>query len=247
MLDSALNGARGAELGVAAAEFAAAGLSGPRGVLDGRYGVLKVMGAGSATGLTQDLGRRWEFADTALKPYASCRFTHGPVAVLSAAKLDHRQVESVEIATFRTSVDVADRPEPRDRIEAILSHQAAAALALLGRAVLPRDLESLDQPVRALARRVRVMHDPALDAEYPRRWPHRIVVTLRNGERVTLESDRPPVADSAQARGKFRALAAPVLSAARADEIVAVVERLETLPDLRPLLRLLRPGLAEAA
>ena len=247
MLDSALNGARGAELGVVAAEFAEAGASGPRGVLDGSFGVLKVMGKGAADSLAQDLGKRWEFANTALKPYASCRFTHGPVEVLQAAKLDHRQIESVEVTTFRTSIDVADRPDPRDRLEAILSHQAAAALALLGRAVVPQDLDPLDAPARALAGRVRVIHDPALDAAYPRRWPHRIVVAMRDGRRVTLESDLPPAADRATIIAKFRALAAPVLGAARAEEIVGAVARLESLPDLGPLLRPLHGGLAEAA
>ena len=56
MLDTALNGARGAELGVMAAAFAAAGAAGPRGVLDGRWGLLKVMSGGSAAALTADLG-----------------------------------------------------------------------------------------------------------------------------------------------------------------------------------------------
>jgi 2-methylcitrate dehydratase PrpD len=247
MLDSALNGARGAELGVAAAEMAAGGVSGPRGVLDGRLGLLRVMSGSAVDALTADLGRRWEFAATALKPYASCRFTHGPVAALRAAKLDHRQVDAIEIVTFRASVDVADRPNPQTRTEAILSHQLAAALALLGRPILPRDLDTIDDSARTLAARVRVRHDPELDSQYPGRWPHRIAVLLRDGSRVTLESVTPPVADSAQARAKFKALAGPVLGPARADQVVAVVDRLETLPDLASLLQLLRPGLAEAA
>ncbi|MSP89206.1 MAG: hypothetical protein EXQ92_10415 [Alphaproteobacteria bacterium] len=247
MLDSALNGARGAELGVAAAEMAASGVSGPAGVLDGRWGLVRIMAGGTADALTADLGRRWEFAATALKPYASCRFTHGPVAALRAAKLDHRQVEAVEIATFRASVDVSDRPDPQTRTELILSHQLAAALALLGRPVLPRDLDAIDDTTRELAARVRVRHDPDLDAKLPRFWPHRITVSLRNGDRVVLDSDNPPAASSAEAQDKFRALASPVFGAERAKEIAAMVDRLETLPDLTPLLRLLRPGLAEAA
>src|SRR5262249_47609190 len=115
MLDSALNAARGAELGVAAAEMAAGGASGPPGRPDGRWGLLRVMAGGDREGLTSDLDRHWEFRSLVLKPFASCRFTHGPVGALKAAQLDHRQVEAVEIATFRVSVDVSDRPEPRTR------------------------------------------------------------------------------------------------------------------------------------
>jgi len=241
MLDTALNGARGAELGVSAAAFAASGVAGPRGVLDGRWGVLKVMHGGPAEALTAELGHRWEFAETSIKPFASCRFTHGPVAALRAAKLDPRRVRAVEIATFRTSVEVADRPQPRDRMEAILSHQFAAALALFDRPILIRELEAPDAAVRALADRVKVRHDPELDAAYPARWPHRIVVTLDGGERVELYSDMPPAADAAQVRAKFRALASPVFGAERADAIIDAVAEIERLPDLQPLFRLLRP------
>ena len=247
MLDTALNGARGAELGVMAAAFAASGVAGPRGVLDGRWGVLKVMNGGPAAALTADLGQRWEFADTKVKPFASCRFTHGPVAALRAAKLDPQRIASVEIVTFRASAEVSNRPRPRDRMEAILSHQLAAALALLDRAIVPHALEAPDAVVRALAERVHVRHDPTLDAAYPARWPHRIIVSMESGERVTLESEQPPAADSAQIRAKFRALAAPVFGTANADAVIAVVDDLERLPDVQPLLRLLRHALAEAA
>ena len=247
MLDTALNGARGAELGVTAAAFAAVGAAGPRGVLDGRWGVLNVMSGGSAVPLTAELGTRWQFADTKVKPYASCRFTHGPVAALRAARLDPQRIASVEIVTFRASVEVSDRPRPRDRMEAILSHQLAAALALLDRPIVPDEFDAPDAIVRALAERVRVRHDPALDAAYPARWPHRIIVSMENGERLTLDSDQPPAADRAQIRVKFRALAVPVLGGSNADAIIGVVDDLERLPDVQPLARLLRHELAEAA
>jgi 2-methylcitrate dehydratase PrpD len=205
------------------------------------------MSGGSAAPLTAELGTRWQFADTKVKPYASCRFTHGPVAALRAARLDPQRIASVEIVTFRASVEVSDRPRPRDRMEAILSHQLAAALALLDRPIVPDEFDAPDAIVRALAERVRVRHDPALDAAYPARWPHRIIVSMENGERLTLDSDQPPAADRAQIRVKFRALAVPVLGGSNADAIIGVVDDLERLPDVQPLARLLRHELAEAA
>jgi 2-methylcitrate dehydratase PrpD len=240
MLDSALNGARGAELGVTAAALAAQGVGGPLGVLDGRYGMLRVMQGGSASILTDDLGRRWEFADTQLKPFASCRFTHGPIAALRAAKLDAQRVDSVEIATFRASVDVSDRPDPRDRLGAILSHQLSAALALLERPIMPRELQTPDPVVRDLAQRVRVRHDPALDAAYPAHWPHRIAVTMKTGEVIRLASDAPPPIDREALVAKFRALASPRFGSAGADAIIASIDGLEGLVDLEPLLQRLQ-------
>src|SRR5438132_13570535 len=104
MLDTALNGARGAELGVTAAAFAGRGVAGPRAVLDGRWGVLQVMRGGSAAALTAALGERWEFADTKVKLFASCRFTLGPFAALHSARLDPMVISHDDIAYLSTHV-----------------------------------------------------------------------------------------------------------------------------------------------
>jgi 2-methylcitrate dehydratase PrpD len=226
--------------------MAAQGLAGPGGILDGRWGMLRVMNGAAPEGLVDDLGKRWEFAATAIKPYASCRFTHGPVAAIAAAKFDPGRVEAIEIAAFRASVEVSDRAAPRDRAEAILSHQIAAALALQGRSILPSTYDAIDAETLALSRRVAVRHDAALDAAYPARWPHRITVSMKGGARVTLDSDRPPSADHEATLAKFRTLATPMLGA-NADQMISLVDRLESLPDARPLLQLLSPQRAEAA
>jgi 2-methylcitrate dehydratase PrpD len=247
MLNTALNAARGSESGVGAAEMAAAGLSGPPGILDGRWGVIKIMGGGDPASVAKDLGTHWEFRDTVLKPYSSCRFTHGPVDVLRASGLDPAAIEHLEIATFRTSCDVSDRPDPRNEFDAILSHQLAAALALLRRPILPATYRALDGTARDLAARVSVRHDPSLDAQYPARWPHRLTVSLKDGSIRVLLSDQPPAAGRAAARAKFLALASPVLGAERAGAVAAMVAVLEILPDTSGLTRLLRPDRAAAA
>jgi 2-methylcitrate dehydratase PrpD len=248
LLDTALNAARGAELGVGAAEFAAAGASGPSGILDGRWGLLAITSSlAEPRRLTDGLGERWEFLATTLKPYASCRFTHGPIETIAAAGIDPADVEAVTIVTFRESCDVSNRPDPRHRGEAILSHQVAAALALLGRPIMPAAYEAVAHDVRALAARVTVRHDPALDAAYPATWPHLISVALRDGRRVELRSDRPPGADPATVRAKFAALAEPVLGAANARRVEEMVARVETIRDVRELMALVGGGMRAAA
>jgi 2-methylcitrate dehydratase PrpD len=247
MLNTALNGARGSESGVAAAEMAAAGLSGPPGILDGQWGVIKIMGGADPATVVKDLGTYWEFHDTVLKPYSSCRFTHGPVDILRASGLDPTAIERVEIATFRTSCDVSDRPDPQSEFDAILSHQLAAALALLQRPILPATYRVLDRTTRDLAARISVRHDPSLDAQYPALWPHRLTISLKDGSTRVLRSDHPPGADRAAARAKFLALASPVLGDERALAVAAMVAKLELLADTRGLARLLRPELADAA
>ncbi|MGQ0663042.1 MAG: MmgE/PrpD family protein [Pseudomonadota bacterium] len=259
MTDTALNGARAAEIGVVAAEMAAAGLAGPRGIIDGRYGVARTMASGADLGaLTDRLGDNYRFAATAIKPYASCRFTHGPVEALIGLRRERfsaEDVESVTIAAFRDSVAVSGRPDPATRFDAILSHQYAAAVALqTGDIQLPdfTDAACADARRRALVSRVRVVHDPALDAGYPATWTHRVTVRLADGRMFEAVSDHPPGAAEcplprARVVAKFRRLAAPVLGSASAAEAIDRVARFEDLPDLTPLMRLLRPAVEPTA
>lgn len=240
LFNSALNAARGAELGVTAVEFAAAGLTGPKGVLDGRWGVLAMMSqTGDPAALTSDLGTTWVFAETSLKPFASCRFTHGPIAALRDAGITSAEVEEIEIAAFRESYDVSNRPNPETRFDAILSHQLAAALAISGRPIMPTEFVQIDPAIRDLAARVRVTHDPSLDQLRPQLWPHRITVRLKNGRVLNLPSDQPPEPTEPDAQAKFRLLAGPVLGEDRVAKLIILADALEGLPNIREFTELL--------
>jgi 2-methylcitrate dehydratase PrpD len=203
--------------------------------------------------LDADLGRTFELAATALKPFPTCRFTHGPAEVLlglrDEAGIDGGEVQAVTIATFKQSIDVADKPAVRTRFDAVLSHQWTAALALGRGRVGLADLEDAalaDAALQALAARVRVVHDPGLEPAYPARWPHDVTVRLRDGRCLAARSDHPPGgADRPLPAGaveaKFRSLAAPVLGADRAERLLESVRALDTLPDVRALAPFLDP------
>ena len=65
--------------GLVAARLAAAGFSGPRAVLDGRFGFYRShLGdeGWQLDAVTRDLGRRWRLLEIALKPYPACHMTH---------------------------------------------------------------------------------------------------------------------------------------------------------------------------
>jgi len=259
MVDSSLNAARGAQTGVTAVELQRAGLSGPRGILDGPWGICRVMSAQpDLERLDRGLGSSYDFSATALKPYPSCRFTHGPIEVLIALRrrygFDPSDVAVVEIATFRESISVSDQPEIRSRFEAILSHQYNAALALVdGRIALESfDAGRISDPaLLALAKRVRVVFDPALQEAYPAKWAHRVSVTLTDGRRFDSHSDHPPGGPEAplswdQVVEKFKVLAVPRLGDDAAQRTVAIIAGLEELSHIAELTRELR-GLAVRA
>jgi 2-methylcitrate dehydratase PrpD len=255
MADTSLDGARAAQAGVMAAHLRAAGLPGARGILDGPWGFCRVMAPqADLARLDRDLGTVYAFAATALKPFPTCRFTHGPIEALLDLRRRHdlepEAIREVTIATFKQSVEVADQPDIRSRLDAILSHQYAAALALAtGRIDPDRMAETAlaDPEVRALAARVRVAHDPRLDAAYPARWPHRVTVTLQDGRAFTAQSEHPPGGQAnplspEQIAAKFRSLAAPILGGEQAERLLAGARSLDATPDVRGLTPLLAPA-----
>lgn len=241
MVDTALNGAHAARGGITAVELRRAGLHGPHGILDGDWGIARVMSRnGKVHELTDGLGETYVFERTTMKPYPSCRFTHGPVeALLELRARNHLQaeaIESVEIATFRESMQVSDKPVVVSRVDGILSHQYVAARVLLDGAIELADFDAdrLAEPAaRALTQRVRVSFDPLLQEAYPDEWPHRITVVLRDGTRLVTESRKPPGGE--RAVEKFSKLAEPVLGKDRAHQVVDLVERLDQIADIREL------------
>ena len=255
MSDSALNGARAAHAGVVGALLAADGLPGPAGILSGPWGVCSVMSPGSQPArLVENLGRAWAFVDTALKAYPTCRFTHGPIAALLALRrrhdIDPAAVDRVDISGFRRSIEVSDRPIVETRFDALMSHQFAAAAALARGRV---SMDSLEKPVRAdplvrrLMARVRIRHDPSLDAVAPAHWPHRVQVTLADGSVLEADSPNPPGSAGAPIppevlEAKFRDLTAPILGEDAAERVRRAISNLVQIADIGDLGRLLRPG-----
>jgi 2-methylcitrate dehydratase PrpD len=254
MADTSLDGARAAHTGIVAAQLRAGGLRGPRGILDGPWGFCRVLADdGDVSRLDHALGTTYEFAGTALKPFPSCRCTHGPVEALLAIRMRHpidpHEVGEVTIAAFQHSVEVSDRPEIRTPFDAILSHQYCAAVALVKGGLTLRDFEEerlADPEVRAVAAKVRVVHDASLDRLFPASWPHRVCLTLRNGETFSEETEHAPGSAehplaSALVTAKFLQLSEPMLGRRRADALRWTIESLDTIPNTRAITSLVRP------
>lgn len=259
MADSAMAGAHAALAGVLAAELAAAGLAGPRGILDGRLGVGALMSRDADfPAAVAELGRTWRFASASLKPWPSCRFTHGPLQVIADLRAAHGfgpdDIAAIDIMTFHESIDVSNKPSVATRTDALLSHQMSAALLLiLGKL----DLAALDTArydradVRALFARVRVVHDAAMEKGFPAGWPHRVVISLKDGRTLDGFSPNPPGGqDQPLARAtllaKVSSNTVPVLGAAGTEALIASIANLDSARDVRSLGRQMRPQSAGA-
>ncbi len=218
---SALNGARAAAAGVQSAIFAGAGTDAPAGQLDGKWGFLGLFDAVQPLA-TGDLGTVWAMRRVGLKPFPTCRFTHGPIAETDRLRRQHgltqADIAHVDIRTFAQSASVSDRPHWQGRQDAILSHQFALAATL---AEGPPDLASLDRlatddAVHDIAGRIGVTIDPALDRREADAWPHHLRITLRDGRVLEGFSPSPPGADDdcPASRGKAEQLITPALGPA---------------------------------
>jgi len=254
MADSALNGAHAAMAGVLAADLAAVGFAGPPGIVDGRFGLAGLMTANADYArMIEGLGEAYSFEAVALKPYPTCRFTHGPVhealRLRTAHQLTAERIADIELAAFRQSIEVSDRPRWATRTEALLSHQFSLAAALSRGRLTFDELEPVaiaDPAIGALAAKVSVVHADDLEAAFPRSWKHRLRISLVDGATFETESTNPPggidqpIARDA-IREKFFANAAPVLGDAQSRQLAESISNLAHVRDVRNLGDLLRP------
>ena len=217
-----LNAGFAARNGLAAAQLAAGGFRGPAQPLEGRRGFMSVFGGGSdAARLTDRLGEHWELTRVAYKPYPCGVVLHALVDACLESRNTLLDSDRIEVKLHPLAVERADRPEPRDAIEARLSaHQAVAVAALRGRAGLAEfsDTATIDPDLAAFRRRVRVVPDERLDKMAAR--------ISAGGREIRAPASRPM--DDARIDAKLRELAG-----ARADDWLRVVAGLESTEAVR--------------
>ncbi|MFD3775490.1 MmgE/PrpD family protein [Streptomyces sp. NPDC058612] len=248
-----------AHSGVCAAQFAAAGVTGPPTVLEGRFGFLTAFlddrwhPEPLVRGL-EDMGsaENWEYARTVFKPYPSNHFTHPGIDCALALRAQGLRAEDVVSACLgvasaprRTIGEPrAEKVRPRTPYHAKFSGPYTVAAALLadvrgaGPVVRHADFSprALADPARlSLAERVEVVSDAQCEDEFPLAFSAVLEVRTRRGPMLTarvagsLGGPGRPLSE-ADLEEKFRSNAEPVLGKARAEEVVAAVRSLPEAP-----------------
>jgi 2-methylcitrate dehydratase PrpD len=253
---TALGGAtvRNAYAGVAgasgwlAADLAVAGITPLPDMLTETFG--RISGTGLDAVLALDgLGERFEVSRNYFKRYACCRFNHPAVEaieeILAVTPLPAEQIASIRVATSALGATMKDR----DPVGA-LGAKFSIPFALAARLVLGdrgdcgvgafREPALSDGRVRALARRIEVVEDPALTALTPHARPARVEVNLADGHVLVRRVDQPrgefdrPYPEAAL-REKFITLAAPDLAARGAETAWDLCRRIGELKSAREL------------
>jgi 2-methylcitrate dehydratase PrpD len=180
---------RASEAGVLAASLAADGFEGPRTVLEGEFGFLRVFCTKwDEAELTRGLGEEFIVSTTVLKRYPCHATAHAAVRAVRDLQAEHgfsgSEVKAITVTGTRRMVERHNILEPADLMLAQYSIPFCVALALHREA---RDPESFDEAalrdpqIRALCRRVRLVPEP--DPEHAG-MATTVTIALADGRRL---------------------------------------------------------------
>ncbi len=190
--------------GLAAAQLAAVGLTGPLGVLDGASGWFAATApAADARCIDEARAEPW-LADVSFKPWPACRHAHPAIDALLQAcagrTIRPDDVEHIDVHTYADVLRFCDRPAPQDAAQARFSVQhALAALLAWGEPALAHysDAAALATELQPLRHRVALRLDAEIEASYPAHYGARVVLHLRDG-RVLQAALRDTLGDPAR-------------------------------------------------
>ncbi len=229
----------------------------PREIFEGPFGYLQLFeSAWDLQPVLDELGKRWRIAEFSHKPYPAGRATHGGIEGVAALRAAHgfrpEAVADVEISAPSLIVRLVGRPDVASpepsyarlcmayTVAKVLQHGALELYHFHGDALT-------DPQTHALAARVHTVPDNNPDANALA--PQTVTVRLTNGSALTWQCatmfahpSRP--LDRAGQLGKFHrcwARAAAPLPEANRAQVVAMVDHLEDLADLRRLTARLTP------
>jgi 2-methylcitrate dehydratase PrpD len=242
--------------GITAARLASAGFVGPTNILESRYGLLH---AYSSASQIEQVGRistnSFAIMDVSLKPYACCRYMHGPIDCLLSIR-DKHHPNTQHIRRIRCGVVsgghglVVDPIEQKRKANTIVDAQFSmpfgASIALLtGQAGLSVFTEQMiqDPTVQALMQRVECYATPELDNYYPDEWRAVASVEMLDGSifeattHYALGDPHNPLSWQ-QLVARFHELVQPVIVDERTRKaIITSVQQLESITMVTTALR----------
>jgi 2-methylcitrate dehydratase PrpD len=237
--------------GIMAARLAAAGFVGPSSILESPYGFLHAYSSASnMSHLERQEDDEFAIMKVSIKPYACCRYMHGPIDCLfEIINTYHPNLEHIELVRCGVLTGgrglIADpidlKRQPKNVVEAQFSMPFGAAIALLtGTAGLPVFTNEWihNSQVHELMQRVECYSSPELDEFYPTEWRASASVRMIDG-RVFSANSRYALGDPhnplswEQLEARFHELVAPVIREERKRK--EIIERVKGLDNLEKI------------
>ena len=227
---------RASEAGVLAASLAAGGFTGPRTVIEGQFGFLRVFcTAWDEAELTRGLGEEFVVSTTVLKRYPCHATAHAAVRAVRDLQAEHgftgAAVEAITVTGTERMVERHNILEPADLMLAQYSIPFSLALALHREARDPASWDETalaDPQIRALCRRVKLVPEPG--GEHGG-MASTVTITLADGRRLEGHAEN-GMLEHGELADKFSRLTRAALGEHAA---TALYERLQHLEDEKSL------------
>ncbi|MBU2053607.1 MAG: MmgE/PrpD family protein [Proteobacteria bacterium] len=245
-----LHAGKAAMNGLLAALLAKEGFTGARRILEGEKGFFRATSQDfNESVCIADLGKVFHSERNSLKYHASCGHTHSAIdaAILAAGgrTLKPDEVEAVVLHIYQAAIDLLGNIEPKTPYLAKFNLPFCVATALRYGRVQPGDFTQeriVDKDLLQLMTKIRVAGDPDLTGAYPRKWPARVTIALKDGRRLAAANEYPkgdpenPLSER-EVIEKFKGLTGEMLSPARAEAIIERVLGLESMGNVNELLK----------
>ncbi|MCX7324980.1 MAG: MmgE/PrpD family protein [Hyphomicrobiales bacterium] len=242
---------------VQACDLARAGIIGPSDVFEGLYGYLRLFeGEWDLAPVFAGFGRDWRIAELSHKPYPAGRATHAGIEAILRLRAERPftldELDSVTIVGPPVTARLCSRPdmpEPTQNYAQLCMSYIAAKVLLRGKIDLAhyRGAERTDAQTHEIAAKVRMLSDGGSDPNAL--VPVTTTIRLKNGEELSWKCEQMLASPARrltreQHLTKFRRCwefaAAPLSDAAR-DQLIRMIDDLETVRDIREVTRLLAP------
>jgi 2-methylcitrate dehydratase PrpD len=245
-----LHAGKAAMNGLLAALLAQEGFTGARRILEGEKGFFRATSEDFDQRICiADLGTVFHSERNSIKYHASCGHTHSAIdAVILATggkMLRPSEVESVDLWVYQAAIDLLGHIDPKTPYLAKFNLPFCVATALRYGHVQSGDFTPArleDNDLIQLMKKVKFASDPDLTRTYPRKWPARVTITLKDGRRLDAANEYPkgdpenPLSER-ELIAKFKGLTEGTLPSAQADALVDRVMSLESIGNVNELLK----------
>jgi 2-methylcitrate dehydratase PrpD len=250
-----LHAGRASQNGILAALLAGNDYKAPESIFEGENGFFRLFGKEVDTlKITEGLGSDFVTDQCYYKPYSCCRHIQSPIDSLLGILKEHPvtpdEVEQILVRIYKEGTYYPEA-EPQSILDAQFSTPYTLAVAFYEKQVLLEQYteEKIRQPrYRALAKKVKVELDPALDEDYVKKKmnPTIMEILLKDGRRLTKRVDYPkgsgqnPFTDE-EIFDKFKSLSALAIGRDKSEKILSLWNNLENLGNMATLGDLLQP------
>ena len=255
-----LHVARASENGVVAADLAARGFTGGDDGLDGQWGFFQVFGGGADLDrLVGVLGRPYAIVNpgVSVKPYPCGSLSHPSLDAMLKLVVDHdlkpEQIKAVRLRAGSNILEPLRYRTAKTELEAKFSIPFLLSSIIIRRKAGIREFTDefvASDPVQRMMERVTPVFDAKIEAQGFNKIRSIVEVDLADGRTLVQPSDdqyrggpeRPFTRQ--ELHDKFADCAQLVLSPDRVQRALAQLESIDTLQDIRELVRTLSPDAA---